>query len=197
MAISTGAALLGSAAIGAAGSAMSKKGGGGGTVTSRPYLPDWLEKDYEEYIEKGKELAERPFTPAIKTRYQDSTGYEGLFNNPEMAAIQQHEDQKFYDSLIQPQDEVAGRDQKAIDNLRYEMLGRQMFGNPNDHSFNNKYGMNADQYTMNDLIALGRLQDAGGLSARGEQQLLEKKPLSEMDISDLSYNMQKRLSGYF
>ena len=124
MAISTGAAILGSAGIGALAGGKGQKG----TQSTAPVLPENVKKAYDTLINRSSELSAQPYQDVVRTRYEPSTAYGGLFNNPEMAAIQQDSDRKLFAKMFESPEQQQMPQQNQQTDMINEMYVNQMLG---------------------------------------------------------------------
>jgi hypothetical protein len=126
MAISAAtAATVGSAALGAiSGGKKNKSSQQSSTV---PVLPDNVKAGFDKTIADATNIANTPYPEMVRMRAEPSGMFGGLFNNPEMMAIQQKSDGDYFAKMLAPKvapQQPQQPQQSQIDDLRAEMLGR-------------------------------------------------------------------------
>lgn len=100
MPISAATAAIAAPIVGAGLGAISGSKGGKTTTTSAPNLPDNVKKAWDKLLENSQTLADRPYQAPVTTRVDASNMYGGLFNNPELQAIQGVHDRKLFDDML-------------------------------------------------------------------------------------------------
>jgi hypothetical protein len=158
MAISTGAAILGSAAIGALSGGKNKTS----TQSSAPVLPENVQKGYDLLIGDATDLSKQPYRDITRTRYEPSGMYGGLFDNPEMQALQQASDREYFANMQAPAPAPALQQQNNP-NMQNQMYG-QMFAKELN---NPTYQRSLQSFTPQDYEELGKLAYDNQLSVAG------------------------------
>lgn len=95
------------------------------TSSTTPVLPENVKKAYDLLIDRSSALSSEPYQDIVRTRVAPSNMYGGLFDNPELMAIQQASDQKYFDSMRAPQSDASAT---VNPNMQNQMYG-QMFAN--------------------------------------------------------------------
>jgi hypothetical protein len=157
MAISTGAAILGSAAIGALSGGKNKTS----TQSTAPVLPENVQKGYDLLISNATDLSKQPYRDITRTRYEPSGMYNGLFDNPEMQALQQASDREYFANMQAPAPAPA-------------------LQQPTNAQVNNLYGMMLKSKLQPDNLNLDEqaYNELGEKYAKGEFKPTESRGLS-------------------
>jgi hypothetical protein len=72
------------------------------TQSTAPVLPDNVKKGYDLLIGNATDLSKQPYRDITRTRYEPSGMYGGLFDNPEMQALQQASDREYFANMQAP-----------------------------------------------------------------------------------------------
>ncbi len=165
----------------------------GGTQTTKPYLPKRYEEEYDALLEKALKLSDTPFAPrdTMRVAYTYPTNaFEGLFQNPELGELQRRSDQKYFESLVQPQTQEPAapqEDPQAMADLEARMIARQHLSAPNDLGYHttqtlrNKQMLEAGLYDDKSLADIGRYvgeanKYGGTLSGAAQDMVRRTKP---------------------
>jgi hypothetical protein len=162
------APLVGAAAGKALGGGKQKQ-----TSTTSVDMPDWLREDYKSFTDRGKALADTPFTKNPSMRVAaPMTGYDEIFANPEMLQLQRQSDVKHYADLMPKTEEAAATPNPAVsggNSASDNMMGRIMLQElMQGQSYMNPWSRFANSAQDADYADLAKsLREGGGVVERG------------------------------
>jgi hypothetical protein len=165
--------MAGSLVAPIAGAAAGKLLGGGKqkqTSTTTVDMPGWLREDYKAFTEKGKELAQRPFTPNPTMRVAAPiTGYDEIFANPELLQLQRQSDAKHYADLMPKAETTPNPAVSGGNSASDSMMGRQMLQQlMQGQTYMNPWSRFQQSASDSDYADLARsLQGAGAVVQQG------------------------------
>jgi hypothetical protein len=132
------------------------------TQSTAPVLPENVQKGYDLLIGNATDLSKQPYRDITRTRYEPSGMYGGLFDNPEMQALQQASDREYFANMQAPQQvslQPAQPTNAQVNNLYGMMLKSKL--QPDN--------LNLDEQAYNEL---------GEKYAKGEFKPAESRGLS-------------------
>lgn len=100
------------------------------TQSTAPVLPENVKKAYDTLIDRSVNLSAEPYRDVVRTRAEPNSMYGGLFNNPEMMALQQASDTKYFQNMNAPKAQPAAPPPQMAQPFQSLMM-RNMFEQPN------------------------------------------------------------------